>query len=157
MDISLQKLQTLTAGELAKFSGAALFAIQQQAQRAYSDAKDFNNWIETAITLKYSDQAKSIRQRLGKTTGTIHFHDDDVSITSEVLKKVTWDQSKLSNIAQSLTDKGKDAGEFIDTHYKVNEHKYTAWPDKLRTTFQGARTLKTSKPIFHLTKHQDKK
>lgn len=152
MDLSLQKLQTLSVGQLSKLSGSVLLDIQQKAENDYLEAKDYKDWIEAAIALKYSEKAKSIRQQLCKDTGIIHFHDEGVSITEDLPKRVSWDQSKLSTIAQSLKDKGADVHEFIDISYKVSERKYTTWPKNLRTLFQEARTLKTGKPIFYLFK-----
>ena len=155
MDLTLQKLQTLSASELSKFSGSALFDIQQQTQRTYDQAKDDKDWIEAAIALKYCEKAQTIRPQFGKDTGVIHFEDENLYITEDLPKRVSWDQSKLSHIAQSIRAKGENVHEFLDMNYKVSEHKYIAWPERLRSLFQGARTLKTGKPVFRLSKHEE--
>lgn len=135
MDLTLQKLQTLSASELSKFSGAALFDIQQQVQRTYARAKDDKDWIEAAIALKYCEKARCIRQQLGKDTGVIYFEDEGLCVKEDLPKRISWNQSKLLHIAQTMRAKGEDIHEFLDISYKVSEHKYIAWPERLTRIF----------------------
>jgi len=155
MSLSLEQAQTLTFGELAGVSAADLMQIQQDASDAFRKAKELKDWVEGAIALKYDHQAMALRQQLGKDTGTVHFDDEGVRITSDLPKKPVWDQAKLAEIAQRIAASGDDPAEFLDITYKVAERKYTAWPENLRTVFEPARTLKTGKPTFRLQLAQE--
>ncbi len=150
-NLTLRQAQILSIGELAGVSAVDLVNLQREANESLRKAKVLKDWVEGAIALKYDHQAKALRQQLGKDTGTVHFDDEGVRVTSDLPKKPVWDQSKLSEIAQRIADSGDDPAEFLDITYKVAERKYTAWPENLRAVFESARTLKTGKPTFRLS------
>lgn len=155
MSFSLEQAQSLSIGELAGVAAIDLMQVQAEATELLRKTKELKDWIDGAIALKYDQQAKALRQQLGKDTGTVHFEDDGVRITSDLPKKPVWDQARLSEIAQRIAASGDNPAEFLDITYKVAERKYTAWPENLRTVFEPARTLKTGKPTFRLSLSQE--
>lgn len=150
MNLSLERAQLMSIGDLASASAADLQQVQAEASELLRKSKALKDWIDGAVALKYEQRAQAIRLEQGKDTGKVHFMDDGIRVTSELSKRPEWDQQKLAEIAKRIADAGDDPAEFIDVAYKVSERKYTAWPESLRAAFEPARTLKTGKPTFHL-------
>lgn len=155
MSLSLEQAQAMSIGELAGVTASELMRVQTEAANYLRNAKDLKDWIDGAIAMKYEPKVSELRTQLGKDTGTVHFEDDGVRITSDLPKKPVWDQAQLSEIAQRIAASGDNPAEFLDITYKVAERKYTAWPENLRTVFEPARTLKTGKPTFRLSLSQE--
>lgn len=152
MTIMLEEARSLSIGEMSGLSARELMRLQSAATESLRRAKDLSDWINGAVALKYEAQTKALRAQLGKETGIVHFDDDGVLVTAELPKKPVWDQKKLSEIAGRIAAAGDDPAEFLEITYKVAERKYTAWPESLREVFASARTLKTGKPGFQLTR-----
>jgi hypothetical protein len=86
------------------------------------------------------------------TAGTVTFLDGDFIVTAEVPQEVTWDQSKLAKLAETIFhDWQKDLEDFINISYTVDEQTYLTWPPELRTHFDDARTVGVGKPTFTIT------
>lgn len=151
MSLSLAQVQTLSIGELAAMSATDLMHVQAEAANDLRIAKERKDWIDGAIALKYEPQAKTLRSRLGKDTGTVHFEEEGIQITNDLPKRPVWNQKQLAEIARRITTDGDDPAEYLEISYKVAERKYTAWPENLRRAFAPARTLKMGKATFKLT------
>jgi len=152
MSIALEEARLFSVSEMTGLSAQDLMQLQKEAAESLRQAKDLKDWVDGAIALKYEAQAKALRARLGKDTGTVHFEDDGVRVTADLPKKPVWDQQQLAEIAGRIAASGDSPSEFLDITYKVAERKYSAWPENLRQVFSPARTLKTGKPTFKLTK-----
>ncbi len=152
MSITLEEARLFSVSEMTGLSAQDLMQLQKEAAESLRQAKDLKDWVDGAIALKYEAQAKALRARLGKDTGTVHFEDDGVRVTADLPKKPVWDQQRLAEIAGRIATSGDNPSEFLDITYKVAERKYSAWPENLRQVFAPARTLKTGKPTFKLTK-----
>ncbi|MEW8415678.1 MAG: hypothetical protein AB2690_00275 [Candidatus Thiodiazotropha endolucinida] len=150
MSITLETARDFSVAELTGLPTKDLMQLQAAATNALQKAKELKDWIDGSIALKYEAQAKALRAQTGKDTGTVHFDDDGVRVTTNLPKKPVWDQKKLSEIAKRITANGDDPSEYLDITYKVAERKYTAWPESLRESFAPARTLKTGKATFQL-------
>jgi len=150
MSITLEEARLFSVSEMTGLSAQDLMQLQKEAAESLRQAKDLKDWVDGAIALKYEAQAKALRARLGKDTGTVHFEDDGVRVTADLPKKPVWDQQRLAEIAGRIAASGDNPSEFLDITYKVAERKYTAWPESLREVFAPARTLKTGKPTFQL-------
>lgn len=150
MSITLEDAKVFSVAEITGLPAKDLMQLQAAAVEALQKAKELKDWIDGAIALKYEVQAKALRAQMGKNTGTVHFDDDGIRVTTNLAKKPVWDQKKLSEIAKRITANGDDPTEYLDITYKVAERKYTAWPESLRESFAPARTLKTGKATFQL-------
>ena len=155
MSLSLDNAKAFSVTEMAELPAKDLMQLQSESVKALQKSKALKNWIDGVIALKYDAQAKSLRAQMGKDTGTVHFDDDGIRVTSDLSKKPVWDQTKLSEIARRIAANGDDPSEYLDITYKVTERKYTAWPESLRSEFAPARTLKTAKPTFKLIPNQE--
>jgi hypothetical protein len=58
-------------------------------------------------------------------------------------KKVDWDQTRLAALSEQIRAGGEDPGQYVEVSFKVSERAYTAWPDRIRTAFEPARTVRT--------------
>ena len=136
---------------LAELSGDSLFRLKNDAADQLAMAKALCEQVDRVLEQRYNTQAQHQRLSAGKDTGVVHFDDGEVRISADLPKRVTWDQKKLDEIAKRIAASGEDPGQYIDISYKVSERKYDAWPDNLKSSFAGARTLKTGKPSFRLS------
>ena len=136
---------------LAELSSDSLFRLKNDAADQLAMAKALCEQVDRVLEHRYNTQAQQQRLSAGKDTGVVHFDDGDVRISADLPKRVTWDQKKLDEIAKRIAASGEDPGQYIDISYKVSERKYDAWPDNLKSSFAGARTLKTGKPSFRLS------
>lgn len=136
---------------LAELSSDSLFRLKNDAANQLAMAKALCEQVDRVLEHRYNTQAQQQRLSVGKDTGVVHFDDGEVRISADLPKRVTWDQKKLDEIAKRIAASGEDPGQYIDISYKVSERKYDAWPDNLKSSFAGARTLKTGKPSFRLS------
>jgi hypothetical protein len=136
---------------LAELSSDSLFRLKNDAADQLAMAKALCEQVDRVLEHRYNTQAQKQRLSAGKDTGVVHFDDGEVRISADLPKRVTWDQKKLDEIAKRIAASGEDPGQYIDISYKVSERKYEAWPDNLKSSFAGARTLKTGKPSFRLS------
>ena len=136
---------------LAELSSDSLFRLKNDAADQLAMAKALCEQVDRVLEHRYNTQAQHQRLSAGKDTGVVHFDDGEVRISADLPKRVTWDQKKLDEIAKRIAASGEDPGQYIDISYKVSERKYDAWPDNLKSSFAGARTLKTGKPSFRLS------
>ena len=136
---------------LAELSSDSLFRLKNDAADQLAMAKALCEQVDRVLEQRYNTQAQHQRLSVGKDTGVVHFDDGEVRISADLPKRVTWDQKKLDEIAKRIAASGEDPGQYIDISYKVSERKYDAWPDNLKSSFAGARTLKTGKPSFRLS------
>jgi hypothetical protein len=65
-------------------------------------------------------------------------------------KKVEWDQRRLAALAEQIRSGGEDPGEYVEVSFKVAERAYAAWPERIRSAFEPARTVRTGKPTYRL-------
>lgn len=151
----LDDIRTLPIGEIAALPADILMLLQEDAAAALAAAKNTAEWIAGAIALRYADRAKAARRSENKDTGTVRFEDGGVTVIAELPKRVDWDQSALSVMAERIRATGDDPSEYIEVTYKVPERKYNAWPESIRAEFQFARTVRTGKASFTLTLKPD--
>ena len=81
----------------------------------------------------------------GKEYGSVSMEIDGVSLTYEVKQTVSWDQTKLQNLWQSLPLEVGD--KLIDLKFSVSEKMYDACIDEaIKAALTDARTTKLSSP-----------
>jgi len=146
--ITLADIPHMPVGEIAALPADQLAMLKDAADQQLAQAKSLADWLDGAISLKYSDRAQTTRHGAGKDTGTIGFEDDGVTVIAELPKRIDWDQVKLAQIAENIASAGEDPAEFIDTKLSVSERKYGALPESWRKGFEPARTVRTGKPKF---------
>lgn len=148
--ISLESAKQMQIGQLADLSVEQLFFLQFQVNEHLSKSKLQKDWIDKAISLKYQEQSCHVRNINDKVTGTIHFNDGEFKITSNISKKIEWNQEKLKEVVCAIKEFGDNPYEYVDISYKVPESKYNSWPEHIKKFFRPARLLKTSKESFKI-------
>ena len=150
MNITLLQAVKLHTRDLATLPGESLFQLHAEAVSGLTQAKAHLAHLEQALTLKYADQAHTLRLSQGKDTGVVHFSDGPLRVTADLPKKVEWDQQQLGVIVRRIADSGENPADYVEITYRVPESRFNAWPESLKSAFIPARTLKTGKPDFRL-------
>lgn len=148
---TLATVRLMPVADVIALPGEHLALLQADARDALDAAKRMVDWIKAAIALRYEQRAVAARAAAGKDTGTVRFHDGSVEITSDLPKKVEWDQSRLAALIDRIRAGGEDPAEYVETSFKVAERAYAAWPERIRTAFEPARTVRTGRPTFKLS------
>jgi len=148
---SLNAMRHLPIGEVINQPAEHLALLQEEARSTLEMAKRAVDWIERAIALRYEQQAVALRGQQGKDTGTVHFEDGAVSVTADLPKRVDWNQRQLADLVERIRAGGENPGEYVEVTFKVAERAYAAWPERIRTVFEPARTVRTGRQTFRLT------
>jgi len=148
--ITLSEASNIHIGELADLPADQLLNLQNQAAVHLDNAKRLKELMDNAISIKYQNDVTILRDKENKVTGTINFHDGNFKVTSNIPKKIDWDQEKLQKAVADIKETGDDPLEYVAISYKISETKYTAWPEHIQKFFRDARTLKTGKETFKL-------
>lgn len=146
----LEAIRNLPIGEIAQLPTEHLALLQEDAAAAFDASKQLKEWVDSAIALRFADQAQALRREAGKDTGTVRFEQDGVTVVADLPKKVDWDQSLIAAVVERIRNSGDDPDQYVEIAIKVPERKYTAWPDHIRRQFEPARTVKTGKPSISL-------
>ena len=148
--ITLDDLRNMQIGEIVALPAEQLALLQDAANEALRSAKAISDWLDSAITLKYTDRIVTARMEASKDTGTVRFDDGAVTVIADLPKRVDWDQALLAGLVERIRADGADPAEYVDIAFSVPERKYTAWPKDIRQEFEPARTVRTGKPKFWL-------
>jgi hypothetical protein len=148
---TLESVRHMPIGEVIKLPADMLALLQADAREAQEAAKRLLDWIDGAIALRYEQRAIAARGAAGKDTGTVRFQDGDVEVTVDLPKRVEWDQEQLAQLAETIRASGEDPAEYLEVSLKVSERAYTAWPERIRSAFAPARTVRTGRQTFKLT------
>jgi hypothetical protein len=148
---TLESIRHTPIGELLTLPAEHLALLQQDAREAVEAAKRTQDWIEGVIARRYADRAAEARRAAGKDTGTIRLQDGEVEIVADLPKKAEWDQAQLAALVERIRASGEDPTEYVELGYRVSERAYAAWPERIRTAFEPARTVRTGKPSFRLS------
>ena len=150
-NISIDDLRRMPVGEIATLDPAALAGLQIQANAALERARTLKETLESVLQRKYADAIVQARIEAGKPFGIVRFQDGGVSISADLPKRAEWDQEKLAAIAEEIRRDGVDPAHYLDTVYKVQERRYTAWPPHIQQAFTAARTVKAGRPVIKLS------
>jgi hypothetical protein len=149
--VTLAELQELKTDEVAKLPVDQLLTLVEDVAVLLSRAKKLDDKINTALDLRFAEQAKAARASSGKDTGRVRLVDDEFEIVADMPKAVMWDQSALSKIAAVIRDEWKeDPTDYLTIKYGVPELKFSSWPSALQKAFEPARTVKAGKPSYEI-------
>ena len=147
---TLDALRHLPMSDVIALPAEHLALLQADAREALDAAKRLQDWIEAAIALRYEQRAIGARAAAGKDTGTVRFQDGAVEIAVDLPKRVEWNQARLAALSEQIRAGGEDPNEYLEVSFKVPERAYTAWPERIRTAFEPARTVRAGRQIFKL-------
>lgn len=152
---SLAEITQMPIAEVIALPPEVLALLQEDADAEMRSVKASKDWLDGAISRKFSDQAAAHRRGEGKDTGTARFQDGSVTVVADLPKRVEWDQSSLADLVERIKADGEDPREYVDISFKVSERKYTAWPSHIQSAFAEARTVRTGKETFKLILGED--
>jgi len=152
---TLADIRHMPVGDVIALPSSHLALLQADVRDALNAAKQLQEWIEAAITLRYEQRAIAVRAGAGKDTGTIRFQDGAVEVVADLPKKVEWDQAQLAAMADRIRAGGEDPSEYLEVSLKVPERAYVAWPERIRQAFEPARTVRSGRQTFKLTLKQE--
>jgi len=135
-------LPDLSPQEVADLPVELLAILQSEIDARLKLEKAIKARFDGALILRYAARATEERQAARKDTGTVRLEDGDFTVMVDLPKRISWDQSKLSTMADRIRAAGDDPAEYVDVTFKVPERKYTAWPEAIRKGFEPARTVK---------------
>lgn len=153
--LTLEQIRNMPVGDIAALSAEELLLLTEEAEEQHAKAKRVKEWLENIIAIKYGERAGTARAAAGKDTGVVHFEDDGIDVAADLPKKAEWDQKQLAAIVERIIAGGDNPAEYVQVSYKVTEEKYKAWPQSIRQVFESARTVKTGKPSFTLTRRKE--
>jgi hypothetical protein len=148
---TLDDMRHPPVGDIIALRSEHLALLQSDARDAYEASKRQLDWIEGAIALRYEQQAIAARGAAGKDTAIVRFQDGAVEVAVELPKRVEWDQRRLAALVEQIRAGGEDPREYFELTFKVSERAYAAWPERIRSAFEPARTVRTGKPSYRLT------
>ncbi len=147
---TLDVLRRMSVADLIDLPADQLALLQSDARDALDAAKRMQDWIEAAIALRYEQCAVAARAAAGKDTGTVRLRDGSVEVAIDLPKKVEWDQPRLAALAEQIRAGGEDPGQYVEVSFKVSERAYIAWPERIRSAFEPARTVRTGRATYRL-------
>ena len=148
---TLDALRHMPVSEVIALPAEHLALLQADAREALDASKRMQDWIEGIIAARYQQRAIASRATAGKDTGTVRFEDGPVTVVADLSKKVDWDQRQLADLVERIRAGGENPGEYVEVTFKVAERAYAAWPERIRTAFEPARTVRTGRQTFKLT------
>ena len=149
--VALAESQELATDEVARLPVIKLQKLVEDVAVLLSRAKSLDERINTALDLRFAEQAKAARAAAGKDTGRIRLVDNDFEIVADSPKAVVWDQATLSKIAAVIRDEWhENPTDYLTIKYGVAESKFNAWPPALQKAFESARTVRAGKPSYEI-------
>lgn len=144
---------------LAQMSVAELAALPaQQKHEVYLNLKEAMQWLKaqqvkfaSALEQSYGEAGRQALRESGRDFGTAHLEDSGVNVKFTVGKKVTWDQRKLAQIAERITETGESLKGYMDVQYTIPEALYQGWNSAKRMQFDMARTMTPETAKYELT------
>jgi hypothetical protein len=150
MNTQLLDLTAMCAEQVAAMNTAELAELDGAVDEQSKDIKQIKSLLDKAKEIKFGPQAEEERRKQGKPTGTIQIDDGAYVIVNIVQKKPEWNQEKLAAISKEMHRDGVDPSNYLDTEFKIQERRYTAWPPHIQDVFASARTLNVSKPTYRI-------
>jgi hypothetical protein len=148
---TLDAVRSMSPAEVMALLPEHLALLQADAREAVDAAKRLQDWIEATIALRYEQRAIGARAAAGKDTGIVRFEDGIVEVAVELPKRVDWDQRRLAALVEQIRAGGENPSEYVELTFKVSERAYAAWPERIRSAFEPARTVRVGKPTYRLT------
>jgi hypothetical protein len=147
--ITLAEFDVMQIGDIAKLPIDQLALLAEDINSAAARAKLQQQWIQTALAMKYGDRETDARKVKGPT-GSVSIDDGDYVVKATITPKVDWDQRELKAAVEQIRAMDEPVDEYVEirTEIKVGEARYKAWPSAIRAIFAPARTVSAGKPSY---------
>lgn len=149
---------TITPSTLPELSVSQIASLSQQELQEFDISLTLlATWVKlsrdrlnTALEQRYGEQARAALLESGRDFGVTHLSDDDLRVTYELPKRVSWDQEQLTKIAERIVSAGERIQDYMDIDLSVSESRFNNWPPALKEQFTSARTVKPGKASYRL-------
>ena len=153
--VTLAQLDKMTAEEVQAIPQDQLVMLVEDLAEIMAKSKARNDRLNAETSRRYAAKAAELRKEAKKDTGTVNVIDGAFQIKADLPKKVEWDQAELAKSVEVLRGWGEDPADYVTIEVKVSEKKYDAWPPKIRTVFEPARTVKVGTQTFKFSPVKD--
>lgn len=150
LTITPSTLPDLSVGQIAALSQQELQEFDISLAILASWVKVSRDRMNAALEQRYGEQARAGLLKSGRDFGVMHLSDGDLRVTYELPKRVSWDQSLLSKIAERIVATGDRVQDYMDADLSVSESRFNNWPPALKEQFAAARTVKPGKASYRL-------
>lgn len=106
--------------------------------------------LNAALEQRYGEQGRAALVNSSRDFGVAHLSDGPLRVTYELPKRVSWDQPRLTEIAERIVAAGERVRDYMDVELSVSESRFNNWPPALKEQFAAARTVKPGKAAFRL-------
>jgi hypothetical protein len=148
--ITLHQLRTMSPDEASRIPVDQLALLLEDLAELKADAKALGDLLNDALHARYGDQAAILRRAEGKNTGRVRIGDADFEVVADLPKKVEWHQERLAEAVETVRGWGEDPAHYVTTELRVPEARYAAWPPRIRSVFEPARTVAAGRPTYSL-------
>jgi len=142
------EIAEMTVNQLAALPPAKLVEATTNLDELLKWAKENRQKLDAAMEMRFGGQGRGALNESGRDFGTVHFNDGPLSVSYDVPKRVSWDQTKLKAIAERIVAAGEPLSEYIDVEFSVSEKRFSAWPTNMKEQFVEARMVKGGKPAI---------
>lgn len=149
--ISIFDLVEMTAPKIALLGVGDLLNIQEDIDEYKAKLGELQLTYARGLLLKFSTSEQEVRNNSDKPVGKVNMDVEGYKVSSDVTKRVSWNQDKLRIIAAELHKKGENPQEYIDFTMSVRETAYKSWPTSISSVFLDARTVSHSPPKFSIS------
>lgn len=150
LTITPSTMPDLSVGQIAALSQQELQEFDISLAILASWVKVSRDRMNAALEQRYGEQARTSLLESGRDFGVMHLSDGDLRVTYELPKRVSWDQTLLSKIAERIVAAGERVQDYMDADLSVSESRFNNWPPALKEQFAAARTVKPGKASYRL-------
>ena len=147
---TLAQLREMDTGQAAQLPIDHLVLLADDVAELKAAAKQVGDKFAAALHARLGDQAAVTRRMEGKDTGRVRFQVGDFEIVADLPKRTEWDQARLRDAVARLRGWGEDPADYVVIEMSVPESRYAAWPPRIRTLFEPARTVRPGRPTYTL-------
>ena len=146
----LADLQGMDVPQIARLPVDQLAVLVEDVDEMKAEAKRLGDLLSLALHQRFGDAAATLRHAEGKDTGRVRLTENGCEIIADLAKKVSWDQSRMSEAVATLRAWGESSADYVTTEVSVPESRFTAWPPRIRALFEPARTVAAGRPSYTL-------
>ncbi len=143
-------LPELSVSQIAGLPHQRLQELDVALNELMTWVKQSRERLNAALEQRYGEQGRAALVDSGRDFGVSHLSDGPLRVTYELPKRVSWDQKRLSEIAERIVASGERIQDYMDVDLSVSETRFNNWPPALKEQFVSARTVKPGKASFRL-------
>lgn len=150
--VTLEQALEMSIKEVSMLPISQIALLTEDVAELKANAKKADDFIFAALTERFAEAAAQKRKAKRSDTGTVRFDDGEYTVVADLPKRVTYDQSGLSQVENTLTAMGEPISDYIQIKRDVSERAFEGWPNSLKKLFLPYRTVGVGKAGYKLVK-----